>query len=164
MEETNQDELGSENQAIGGETDVNQTTEIDYQELAEKNAQIADDQRKRAEIAEAKLKAKPEVKAPAPIQQTNTDVLSREEAILIAQGMQPEDIDELKAVAKAKELSLLKAKETPLFQGYLEKQEADRKKEKARLSTSKGSQVTQTQSVADLDDDAHKALVKETLG
>lgn len=152
-----QDELESENQVDGGETVDNETTEKepDYK-------QIAEDQRKRAEIAEAKLKVKPKVEAPT--QPTNPDALTREEAILIAEGMKVEDLEELQVVAKAKNLSLLKAKDTPLFQAYLEKQEAERKKEKAKISASKGSQEKQERNVSELTRSEHEALVRETFG
>lgn len=103
--------------------------------------------------------AKPEAQPPS----TNQDTLSREEAILIAQGMDTEDLDELKDVAKAKDLPLLKAKETPLFQAYLEKKADDAKKEKAKLGSSKGSQVQQEQKIGELSRDEHMEVTKELM-
>lgn len=140
------------------EETVADTATEDLAKLQEQNKKLFE----RAKTAEAKLK---EVKTNLPKtdeQQTNTDILSREEAILIAQGMQAEDLDELKAVAEAKKLSLLKAKETPLFQGYLEKIEAERKKEKAKLSASKGSaSVKEEKSLVEMTREEHLAYAKE---
>lgn len=131
----------------------------DVEKLQETNKKLFN----RAKTAEAelkKLKSQPKVEAPS----TNADVLTREEAILIAEGMNADDLDKLKAVAQIEKLSLLKAKDTELFQGYLERIETQRKKDKAKLSASKGSQTKQEKSVADLTDEEHKALVKETFG
>lgn len=162
MTDEEQAELDAENQANGGETVDNKTTAT--KEDAEKDyKKIADDQRKRAEIAEAKLKAeKPKEKAEEP-KSTNNDYLSREEGILIAQGMDADDLEELKSVAQAKKLSLLKAKDTPLFQAYIEKRESDRKKEKAKIGASKGSQASQEKSVSELTNDEHREFFKETM-
>lgn len=165
------EELDSTNQSTeevvntDAEETVADTDTEDTDKLRESNKRLFE-RAKKAE-AEAKLlkaerlKAEEQAKAPT---STNADVLSREEAILIAQGMNSDDLDELKAVASAKKLSLLKAKDTPLFQGYLEKLETERKKEKAKLSASKGSQTHQEKSTSDLTEEEHRKLVKETFG
>jgi hypothetical protein len=130
----------------------------DLEALKEKNKKLFE----RAKTAEAKLK---EVKKEKPPNETTKpDSLSRDEAILIAQGMTADDLDELKVVAQAKNLPLLKAKDTPLFQGYLEKIEAERKKDKAKLSASKGSQAAEeTKDIGEMTEAEHRALFKETM-
>ena len=117
----------------------------------------------RAKKAEAELKELKSKQAEKPINQTNTDFLSREEGILIAQGMDADDLDELKVVAQAKGLSLLKAKETPLFQGYLDHKAKELKKERAKLPASKGSGQSQEKSISDLSKEEHQALVREMM-
>lgn len=151
------------------ETPVEQTEEV-IEETQEESAEDTTDWKAEALKQKAindRLAKKLNKPQPVPVveqsNQTSKDSLSREEAILIAQGMSPEDLDELADVAKAKGISLLKAKETPIFTAYLQAQEAERKKEKAKLGSSKGSQVSQERSISDLTDEEHKALVLETM-
>jgi len=144
------------------EEPVADTETEDIEKIKESNKRLFE-RAKKAE-AEAKLLKAERLKAEeqAKVQPiNNSDYLLREEGILIAQGMEADDLDELKAVAKAKDLSLLKAKDTPLFQGYLERAEADRKKEKAKLSASRGSSVKQEKSITQLTREEHEALAKE---
>jgi hypothetical protein len=166
MSEQDNEELDSQDQPteeVVNTEEVNEpvadTGTEDLEKLKESNKRLFE----RTKKAEADLKAL-KAKEAKPDIKINSDSLSREEAILIAQGMEADDLDELKAVAEAKGLSLLKAKETPLFQGYLEKIETERKKEKAKLSASKGSQTTQAEkSVSEMTPEEHKEFFKETM-
>lgn len=158
-------EINEEDDALNVEDTEEESQEEtpDVADLQEKNKKLFN-RAKTAETELKTLKAKlAEKDKPVEAPQPTNDSLSREEAILIAQGMDEQDLDELKDIAKAKGLPLLKAKDTPIFQAYLDAREAEKKKEKARLSTSKGSQVTEQVDIASLDPDAHKALVKEVM-
>lgn len=160
-DEDKQEELDSQNQAT---EEVEKTTTETVANTEAEKPEYTENEKKlyiRAKKAEADLRA---LKSKEPdTKQTNSDSLSRDEAILIAQGMDADDLDELKTVAQAKGITLLKAKETPLFQGYLEKMESERKKEKAKLSASKGSQTSQEKNISELSRDEHMELVKETM-
>ena len=148
------------------ETPVEETEEVIDQPVEQETTDWEAEAKKQQAI-NARLAKKLNNPKPVPVveqtQSTNKDSLSREEAILIAQGMSPEDLDELVDVAKAKGISLLKAKETPIFTAYLQSKEAEAKREKAKLGSSKGSQVSQQRSISDLTEDEHRALVKETM-
>jgi len=143
-----------------------EVSEVETHEVEEEDSTDWKAEAKKQQAINARLAKKLNKPQPVPVvEQSNQvkDSLSREEAILIAQGMSPEDLDELADVAKAKGISLLKAKDTPIFTAYLQAREAEAKKEKAKLGSSKGSQVSQERSISDLTDEEHKALVLETM-
>jgi hypothetical protein len=133
------------------ENEINEE-ELEAEEALEEEATPEDNASKDWE-AEAKKwkaiairKAKAQAKAPEqPVKKTlkvNTpnESVSREEVALMTQGMELEDIDQLKLIATAKKISLLEAKDEPLFSAYYENVTKQRKAEKARLGASKGSQ------------------------
>lgn len=96
---------------------------------------------------------------------TRQDVLTREEAILIAEGIKQDDLEQLQAIAKGKGISLLKAKEDPIFVAYYEKVEKERKAERAKLNSSKGSQYadSKTVSLSGLSKEEHKKVWAERV-
>lgn len=106
---------------------------------------------------------------PAPVveqtQSTNSiDSDTVDEKILKStKGYDEEAMEKLKVVAKGLGTDLFKAEADPLFQDYLARKQADERKEKAKLGSSKGSQVSQEKSISDLTDEEHKALVLETM-
>lgn len=152
------EEIVAQEQTIADTPAQDEDKELDIEALKAKAAK-ADEYKKFADRVTAENK---ELKKQTKPTTNTTDVLSREEAILIAQGMVAEDLDELKAVAEAKKISLLKAKDTPLFQGYLEKKEGERKKEKAKLAASRGSTTARDEkSPSDMSRDEHMAFMKE---
>lgn len=110
-----------------------------------------------------KKASKPQIAPKEQPQSTNTDNLSREEAVLIAQGLSLEDIDKLKVIAKAEDTTLFKAKDSDLFLGYIDRKASIEKKEKAKLGSSKGSQVSQEKKMSELSPDEHKEVFKDTM-
>lgn len=117
---------------------------------------------KRAEEEVKKFKSLNETKAQPKINNT----LSREEAILIAEGMKVDDLNQLQVIAKGKGVSLLEAKEDPLFTSYYEKVIKERKSEAAKLGASKGSGQVQNKpnfNQVGLSEEEHKRLWKESL-
>jgi mRNA degradation ribonuclease J1/J2 len=104
-------------------------------------------------------------KAPQPI--TNSNSLSREEAILIAKGMEDEDLAQLNKIAKGADISLSEAQKDPLFVAYLEKREQEKKSEKARLGASKSANFENKAPDFDkpgLSEEEHKNLWKKSVG
>jgi len=134
-----QDNLESENQDNGGETVEKQTTEKEESQPDYKK--IAEDQKKRAEIAEAKLKEKPKITEktnPAP-----TDNVDPVEIATLAnelKGLSKEEIDFAKTIAAGSKTTLLKALQHEAFQAYHAKNVAEERKKKAALGASKGSE------------------------
>lgn len=64
---------------------------------------------------------------------------TREEAVLIAQGMDLDDLDKLKAIQKGLGLGSFKeALESDLFTAYSDKKKADKKRQQASLGASGG--------------------------
>ncbi len=91
----------------------------------------------RAKKAEDELKIlKKKAEKPAAPVASNQSV---EETVLLANGMDEELLSELKAVAKVRETTLLKAQADPIFVAVKEKFEADKKAREAALPASRGS-------------------------
>ena len=99
-----------------------------------------------------------------PTQTLQENYLTREEGILIAKGMDDENISQLKAIAKGKDISLLEAEKDPLFVSYFEKVQKEKKSEQAKLGASKGSTYKETKPEfkSGLTREEHMALWKET--
>lgn len=91
-------------------------------------AKKAEDEVKKSKVSD-NTKAEPNL----------TNTLSREEAVLIAQGYDLETLNQIQVIAKGKGVSLLEAEKDPLFVSYKEKKDAEAKAEKAKLGASKGS-------------------------
>lgn len=104
-------------------------------------------------------------KAPqTPKKEDITNTLSREEAILIAEGMKLEDLEKLQVIAKGTGKSLLEAKSDPMFTAYYEQVQKERKSEQARLGASKGSGNKENKpniGSEGLSDEEHKKLWKD---
>lgn len=86
-----------------------------------------------------------------------------EKILKSTKGYDEETIDKLKVVAKGLGVDLFKAEQDDLFQDYIAKKQADERKEKAKLGSSKGSQVSQERGIGDLTDEEHKQFVKEQM-
>lgn len=155
MADENQDNLESENQDNGGETVDQETTAKDD---GQDYKQIAQDQRKRAEIAEAKLKDKPKTET----QSTNSPpAADADELRLIAKGLSDEEIEQAKVIAKGTGKNLVEAIKSPLFTAFQKELKEQERKDKAKLSASKGSNQEQTVSISDMSRDDHQKLAMQ---
>ena len=96
--------------------------------------------------------------------ETPVATLTREEAILIAKGLDEKDLDILNAVAKAKGVSLSQAKDDELFVAYQEKKEKERKNSESKLGASKGASVKREKSPAEMTPEEHKQYWKKSMG
>lgn len=177
MADKTQAELDAENKANGGETIVKETTgktPEEIEQLVVKNATIAEDQRKRAEKAEAALKVKTDAEAAEKAkkdaeankatenQNNNSSQSDPLEVAKIANtlnGLSDEAITQLSLVAKAKGISLAEAKKDPLFSAWFIQAEEVAKKERAKLGGSRGSSVGDDEKMPEgLVPDIHKPL------
>lgn len=124
-------------------------------------------QRKRAEKAEERVKAlENELNKKSPETQnqiTNSQELSRDEVVLLAQGMTEEEVSKLHSVAKAEGVSLREAKDSDLFTAWYDKKQREKKSEMAKLSGG-GSAKTQAVKMSGLSESEHKDLWKKRLG
>lgn len=129
--------------------------EVDVEQLQATNKKLYE----RAKKAEAELKASKASKpATAPASQ-----LDPVEAALLVNGMSEELLTELKAVAKVRNISLIKAQADPIFVAVKDKFEKDKKTEQASMPASRGSgsvKVKKTFATPGLTREEHKALVQ----
>ena len=155
----NQDSLTTEDE---GEASQNSQPDIEdrlskLEAEIEKQREIAENQRIRAEKAEAKAKAP---KAPSKEENRN-DYPDVDERILKANGMPDELLKELKAIAKAREVSLIDAQDDSLFKLVKQNYEQETKTREASLGSSKGSgsaTAKKTANTPGLSRDEHKAM------
>jgi hypothetical protein len=98
------------------------------------------------------------------INNNNAQPITRDEAVLFAQGYSEEDVDYLNVVAKGTGLSMKEAKEHPIFAAYIEKLDKEKKAKRASLGTSKGSTVQKATSLAGISAADHKQVWLEKMG
>jgi len=95
---------------------------------------------------------------------TSSDAsFTREEAVLIAQGMDLEDLDNLKVIQKGQGLKTFKeAVESPLFVAYSKAKKAEKKRKESSLGASKGSGgSSDTVFKPDMSEEEHRKAWKE---
>lgn len=93
---------------------------------------------------------------------SSDDTLTREEVVLIANGMTLEDMDQLKIIQKGSGLNLKEAMETPMFKAYSKEQQAETKRKKASLGASKGTGGgSEIESKPNMTEEEHRALFKK---
>lgn len=66
------------------------------------------------------------------------DTLTRDEAMLIAGGVDAEDLEQLKAIRKGTGVSLSEAVKNPMYEAYKEKKVKEAKRKKAQLGAGSG--------------------------
>lgn len=105
-----------------------------------------------------------ELEAQSSTKNDNVSSDSVDEKILRStKGYDDDTLEKLRVVSKGLGVDLFKAEQDELFQDYLSKKQAEERKEKAKLSSSKGSQVSQPVEIAELSREDHKELFKETM-
>lgn len=135
--------------------EVVETPEVDVDALQVTNKKLYE----RAKKAEAELKALKGVPKSAPASPVNV-----EEVVLQAQGMSEELLGELKAVAKVRGISLIKAQNDPIFVALKDNFEKDIKQKTASLGASRGSGSVKpkvTLSTPGLSREEHRRLASE---
>jgi hypothetical protein len=102
-----------------------------------------------------------------PTQAVPTDIVTPKDLLRTTKGYDDDALAQLEVIAKGKGISLIQAQDDPLFTGYLEKQEAEKKAQAAKLGASKGSGrggEKRTFTTPGLSDEDHKAMWKEKQG
>lgn len=139
------------------------TEEVDVAKLQEINKKLF----ARAKKAEELLKLnKTQVKAVAQPKKeqniNNEQYLTREEAILIAKGYEEDELAKIKAISKGSNCSLLDATKDEMFTLWKEKKEAESRKAKSSLGSSKGSGSARAEkSVSAMTEEEHRAYVNK---
>lgn len=170
MAETNEENQNSEKSDDGGETGKQKTTEKTPEELR----QIAEDQRKRAEKAEADLKAerqknaKPKDEKPVGDQnKINAQSPDPDELRLIAKGLSDTEIEQARVISKGKGISLMESLKDPLFISFQKDLKEQEKKEKAKLggsnSSNQGQQGDEPVVRSGMTAEEHKAAWEKTM-
>ena len=176
--------LDSETQDNGGD-DVDQDTSSeteqrsdesneDYEQRLEQERKKFEDQRTRAEKAEAKLKElrdklndKNETKEEPKQTEKSSDGLTREEAILFAKGLTPEEVEKAKHVAALEGVNPLVAAESDYFKHWQTTQKAEQEEKETQIGASKGSIKARPKAdftTPGLSDDDFKKMWKEKMG
>jgi hypothetical protein len=183
MNEENKEVLDSETQDVSGDDNAEETSTetetVDNEqsdEELEKIRQIAEDQKRRAEKAERKLrelqaqnkgiKTEPKSEEQKEVK-TSGDSLTKEEAILYARGLSEAEVERVKSIAKIEGESPLVAAESDYFKIWKEKEDKKREAQDTQLGASRGSAKSKPKKEAGspgLSRDEHKALVQEKMG
>lgn len=152
IDQENEEELLDSDESL--EQDSDETNVDDDEEKIKLRSEV----KKLTEIIKRRKEreAKPASNDNAKQNFNNEQVLTREEAILVASGFSEEDLNYLNVVAKGTGLSIKEAKEHPLFETYLQKIEAEKKAKRAKLGASKGSSVHKPVSTAGMTPEQHK--------
>ena len=163
------------------EGNLSNLDELTVQEVAaaysEKNKSVfgrfADEEakRKQAEADKAKLeldlKLEKDKNAKPPVEEPKTPPAEeREELRLIARGLSDDELDEARAIAKGKGISLVEAIKTPIFKLYQANLQEEKRKEDAKLGASHGSgqALTEKPVTSGMTRDEHKAAFDEARG
>jgi len=139
------DELNEVSEATNSEEELDlqeQDDTEDVEALKEQLSQAREAQRQilaRAKKAEETLKARASQPKPEVDSNPTQSASNIEETVLLANGMSEELLEELKAVATVRKLSLIKAQQDPIFVAVKEKIEKDKKQAEASLPVSRGS-------------------------
>jgi hypothetical protein len=161
----NQDALNSDDTSTDVEQDdASQDSDAEIEKLRK----AYENQKVRAEKREAELKAiKEQLNSKKPEEtkvtsnQPHQSTLSREEAILFAQGYDMESVDKLKIFSQVEGIGLLEAKESDTYKAWSAARDERRKSEDSELSASKGSPKKKKElstNLPGLSDEDHKAL------
>lgn len=141
--------------------------ENDESENDEEVTKLRSENKKLIEIIKRRKERETQSHQSAPTQTINTNnaqPITRDEAVLFAQGYSEEDVDYLNVVAKGTGLPLKEAKEHPIFAAYIEKLDKEKKAKRASLGTSKGSTIQKEVSLAGISAEEHKNIWKEKMG
>ncbi len=153
-----QDETELDTEHIENEESENDSDEVS--KLRSENKKLIEIIKRRKERETNSTQSKPT----QTINTNNAQPITRDEAVLFAQGYSEEDVDYLNVVAKGTGLSIKEAKEHPIFAAYIEKLDKEKKAKKASMGTSKGSPMHKEVSLAGISAEEHKNIWKEKMG
>jgi len=168
MSDENKEILAAEEQDV--DTSVDSETNDTLNEEEEVSTAAYDNQKRRAEKAEAKLKELKDTmgeKTEEKTEEKEQTGLTREEAILFAQGLSEEEINHASKIAKVDGTSLTEAVGGDFFKTWKKSNEDKVRSEKAQLGTSKGSPKVEGKkdfNTPNLSKDEHKELFMKSQG
>jgi len=182
MSEEEQDNLESENQEqeAGDSQETEQGSEETSSEDSDKvEKELYENQKTRAEKAEAKLKEMKEQLSEGDEQSSESsddsqksqslegNQMSAEELRLIARaGYDDDELDKLRKVAQVEETSLAEAEKSDIFSSWYQKRQQEQKSEQAQMGGSTGSgRQTKEKDVSDpgLSEDEHRKLWEQAM-
>ena len=159
-----QDDASADESAT--ETDAEDTaTETDGVEYTEREKKLFA-RAKAAEEKLRKLKAQSASKAEEKPSLTHQSDVTAEELRLIARGLSDEEIDEAKAIAKGKGITLSEALKTKTFIALQKTLKEEQRKEEAKLAASRGSGSAARKDVfrSGMTDEEHEKAWRESQG
>jgi len=160
IDQTNEEVLSTEESAEHTDAGEGNDNDEELRKLRSENAKLVEIIKRRKEReSHVQQETSPEKKSI-----TNSSQLTRDEALLIAQGYSEDDLEQLQLVSRGANVSLKEAKEHPLFISYLEKQEADKKSKKATMGASKGSAMKKTVDIGAMSEEDHKKAWLSSVG
>lgn len=161
--ETVEDETTTDTEATTTSTEQSETVDKDrlIAELEEKNKKLYARLKRQKNSKDEKSSETEEAKA-----DTVSEPLSRDEAILYAQGHSDEAVAKAKQIAALEGMSVRDAANSEMFSIWKEKREREVKEQKAQLAASKGSRATvkKTFATAGLSDEDHRELFNQKMG
>ena len=162
---TNDDDKDIEENLKNTEEETEETSEETEEEpdvdaLQEKNKNLF----ARAKKAETELKKLKTAKkdGSSTEEAEDTPYLTKDEAVLIAKGMELEEMDKLKVIQKGMGGTLKEAYDSDLYQSHIKQKEAEDKRKKAQLGTS-GKSGTEDEGFnkPNMTEEEHRALWKK---
>lgn len=160
-DQTNEEVLSTDEGAEHTDNGEGNDDSEELHRLRSENAKLVDIiKRRKARESNSTQDTPPEKKD---INKTSSQ-LSRDEAILIAQGYSEDDLEQLNLVARGAGVSIKEAKEHPLFTSYYETQEAAKRAKKATMGTSKGSAIKKTADIGAMSEEDHKKAWLDKIG
>lgn len=150
-----------------GETTDEDTVESLKAKLEEANAKLVKEAEARRQLTARAKSAEAKPAQVKPQINNQLDTATVEKLLLKSQGMSDELLGELETLAKVRGKSILDTQTDPIFVALKEAKEAEVKKSKATLGTSKGSgtvKATKDFNTAGLSDEDHKELWKQSQG
>lgn len=142
----------TETTAVEEETNDETPTLEDYQKLKkERETLLAQKEHWKKKANQSPPLEKTELK------QTNTEYLTREEAVLLAKGYDEEDLARLNLLAKADGKKLNEVVNDEMFVAWKEKKDDKIKAVKAQLGSSKSSTSKTSKPVSEMTPEEHRA-------
>ena len=167
-ETTSAPETETETETESEETTEGEETLEEAQTRATKAEEFAKQSLGRAKKAEGELKkAKPSKTPETPATpQVSPQEPGVEETVLLAGGMHEDLLIELKAIAKVRDVSLIKAQTDPIFVAMKEQFEKDQKQKEVSLGASRGSGTPAPKkdaSTPNLSREEHKKIAMDAM-
>lgn len=142
------------------------TPVVEHTEFEKKQYERAKTAEAEVKVLKAKLADKEKAEAKVDTPSTNAETLSTEEfakEVRLLATLSDEEIAEARDISKGKDIPLEKALKTKAFLAFQKELKDEQRKEKAKLGSSKGSQVQQETEIGSLPRDEHKEKVKEMM-